>query len=341
MAHELTITNGKASMKYVGGIPWHGLGTQLEKPVTSAEAIRAANLDWEVEKAPLVSAGLQIERRYGIVKYRKGEAEKVLGVVGGNYTPLQNCEAFEFFDSIVGEKAAIYHTAGSLDGDKRIWILAKLPEPIRVLGDDITDKFLLLSNSHDGTSAVRVMFTPVRVVCQNTLSLAQRNGKYISVPHRRDVKERLAASKDLLRIINNEYGEIERRCQRFAAIKMNTKRLVIFLETLFPYPDEPHRFVTDRQAARHEQLVKQVKEDRLWSEYFFSEGKGNQGTAVAGTLWAALNGVTEYVDHRAIQRTASKRLSSLWFGKDAAIKRRAYDIAMEKAMKNSHWLAEN
>lgn len=341
MAHELTITNGAASMMYVEEEPWHGLGTRLDKPATSAQAIKAAKLDWEVEKAPLSAGGLPVKDRFGVVKYLKGKQDKVLGIVGRDYTPLQNTEAFEFFDSIVGGKAAIYHTAGSLDDDKRVWILAKMPDSIRVVGDDITDKYLLLSNSYDGTSGVRVMFTPVRVVCQNTLTLAQYNGGFLSVPHRRGVKERLAATKGLLGIINNEFKEIERRFQRFAAIKMNSKRLNIFLEALFPYPDQGPPFSLERQAMRYERLATQADTDRKWSEYFFVEGKGIKGTAAAGTLWAALNGVTEYVDHRVILKTAGKRLSSVWFGRDATIKRRAYAIATDKAINNSHWLAES
>lgn len=185
MAHELEIRNGKASMMYVGDLPWHGLGTALQKPATATEAIKAAKLDWEVVKTPVYACvgnnRLVPTDSFAVVRsdmVDKPECE-VLGVVGKDYTPLQNRDAFSFFDPIAGEGAAIYHTAGVLAGGRRVWMLAKLPGETRVIGDDISHKYLLLFNSHDGSGAVGVKFTPVRVVCQNTLTMAlQREPRY-------------------------------------------------------------------------------------------------------------------------------------------------------------------
>ena len=142
MSHNLLIQNGEASMMYVGGLPWHGLGTRLDRPATAKEAIQAAHLDWQVRKLPLCAVDgllhLPVRDRYGVA--RDGSLD-VLGVVGRDYTPVQNREAFAFFDPIVGKNAAIYHTAGALGRGERVWILAKLPDSIRVVGDDITDKY--------------------------------------------------------------------------------------------------------------------------------------------------------------------------------------------------------
>jgi phage/plasmid-like protein (TIGR03299 family) len=178
MAHNICIQNGEASMFYVDEVPWHGLGTKLEGPATAQEAISAAKLDWPVIKIPLYAGGdgerkHRVPDRFAIVPAHRWGREDcpAFGIVGNDYTPLQNHEAFDFFDSIVGEKAAIYHTAGALGDGERIWILARLPTDIHVAGDAV-NKYLLLSNTHDGNNSVQAKFTPIRVVCENTLTMA-------------------------------------------------------------------------------------------------------------------------------------------------------------------------
>src|ERR1041384_6998698 len=166
MAHRIQITGGTAALMYVGQDPWHGLGTKLNKPATAAEAIRAAKLDWRVKKVPLYAWGdgiaYPIDGSFTVVPENRWGQEKcpTFGIVGNNYTPLQNHECFEFFDPIVDEGEAIYHTAGALDDGRRVWLLAKLPDDIRVVGKDIAQKYLLLCNSHDGSGSVQIKFTP-------------------------------------------------------------------------------------------------------------------------------------------------------------------------------------
>jgi phage/plasmid-like protein (TIGR03299 family) len=150
MAHNLATTNGKTAMCYFGEAPWHKLGTKLENPATAADAIFAAGLDYNVELVPLFTRdGIQVPRRQGVIR---SDTNQVLGTVGPSYSPVQNIGAFRFLDSVVADGGLRYHTAGALGQGQRIWMLAKLPGHIRVKGtDDITDKFLLLHNSHDGT----------------------------------------------------------------------------------------------------------------------------------------------------------------------------------------------
>ena len=174
MAHNLAMTNGKTAMAYTGDKPWHGLGTSVANAMTSAEAIGLAGLDWGVVKQPVyfandISKYKRIENKFATVRV---DTMDPLGIVGNVYRPLQNKEAFSFFDAIVGDKLAMYHTAGALGKGERIWLLAKLPGECWITPKDNIEKFLLLTNSHDGYSSVEFMVTPIRVVCQNTLNMA-------------------------------------------------------------------------------------------------------------------------------------------------------------------------
>ena len=150
MPHNLMFDHrtGQADMMFVGATPWHGYGTKLDHPATSAEAIRSSGLDWEVAKQLLyVDTGQgyrRVEDKYMMMRADMLESGPYFGIVSSGYTPLQNLEAFNFFDDIVGQGAAIYHTAGALGQGECVWILAKLPDTIRVIGDDICDKYLVV-----------------------------------------------------------------------------------------------------------------------------------------------------------------------------------------------------
>jgi len=323
MSHNLLIQNGQASMFYIDEVPWHGLGTRLNKPATAQEAIQAAKLDWPVVKLPLFAGSkrIPVPDKFAVVRKTSEivtRQDPVLGVVGKEYTPLQNREAFSFFDPIVGENAAIYHTAGALGQGERVWILAKLPGEIRVAGDDITEKYLLLSNSHDGKSSVQVKFTPVRVVCQNTLTIALNEGHAFKVTHHADVHQKLKQAHEMMGIINTKFDDMEQTFQGMNRVKMNSNRLTDYLASVYP----------DSQELDKMELVKR---DRSWSEFFFDQGRGNRMPGVSGTLWAAFNGVTEWQDHRKSRQNESQRLVSSWFGGSYQTKARAYSVAQDKA----------
>ncbi len=239
MAHELAEANGKTSMAYFGETPWHGLGTKLDNPATSAEAIVSAGLDYDVNLVPLVTNdGRPTPQRKATVRSDTGA---VLGVVGNTYTPIQNAEAFEFLDSVVADSGLRYHTAGALGRGERVWMLARLPGQIRVKdSDDITEKYLLLSNSHDGTAALRVLFSPIRVVCANTLSIAHRQGRQqgISILHRGDHQTKVQEAQKVLGIAHRFYEEAELKIDLLARHYPTLKRLDDFFSSLFPDPIE-------------------------------------------------------------------------------------------------------
>lgn len=332
MGHGIYDDDGKASMMYAGKEPWHGLGTKLEKPATAEEAIWAGKLDWAVEKQPLFAVGvnsagngsvaLAIPDKFAVVRRDKwGERNcPVLGIVGADYTPLQNREAFSFFDAIVDQGAAIYHTAGALGKGERVWIIAKLPSDIQVVEGDIANKFLLLSNSHDGNSSVQIKFTPIRVVCQNTLTMALSQGPTIRVPHTRDLHERLKNAEKALGLIHNRFGQIEKSFQGMAQVKMNEERVKEYLNLVLPNPRSPEG----------EQGRNRAEQDRIAAEHYYKNGRGNRMKGVSETLWAAYNGVTEYIDHRQSKQTRDRRLNSIWFGDGYLVKARAFKVAEEK-----------
>jgi phage/plasmid-like protein (TIGR03299 family) len=174
MAHELAITKGRTAMMYAGEVLWHKLGTRLNEPATAREAIDAASLNYLAElKAIQTDGGIPFPQRKAVIR---SDSKDVLGVVGNSYVPIQNHQAFEFLDAVVVDENLRYQTAGALGKGERIWTLAKLPDAIRVKNsDDITEKYLLLSNSHDGSSSLRVHFTPIRLVCANTLAIPREN----------------------------------------------------------------------------------------------------------------------------------------------------------------------
>ena len=207
----------------------------------------------------------------------------------------------------------------ALGNGERIWLLAKLPDPLRIVGDDVADKYLLLANSHDGKGSVQVKFTSVRVVCQNTLTLAMHGGETFRIVHTQDVKHRLKEAGKLLANIRSRYATMEEALQTMAKVQMDESRLTGYLAEVFQ-PSDP----TDEAASIR------AERSRNWSGYFFDQGRGNRLPGVTGTFWAAFNGVSEWLDHRKTRQNPGQRLNSLWFGDNYRVKARAFALAQEK-----------
>ena len=326
MAHNIAQTaDGRDATFYVGERPWHGLGTELENPATAHEAIVAAGLDYEVSKQPLLTTdGLPVPGHRAVVRE---DAQVVLGVVGERYTLIQNRDAFGFFDGVVGAGQAIYHTAGALGAGERIWALAKIPGELRVNGtDDVVEKFLLLTNTHDGSSALRLFFTPVRVVCQNTLNVALSGGAHqgVSIRHTKNLKSKVAEAQRVLGFAVRYYDDLEGILGRLSDISMTTRAVRAYFESVVP----------DNPKAESHSRTQNIREDL---ECLFETGKGNELPGVRRTLWAAVNAVTEYADHHRSTHgqdasdRASSRLKSTWFGSGAKLKGHAWGEALKLA----------
>ena len=328
MAHELLIENGRASMFYVDSPPWHGLGTRLAAPPTSREAIEAAGLDWTVAKVPLHGVGGtrsdEPPDRFALLREDLlGHRDcHVLGIAGPEYVPLQNRRAFDFFDPLVQDGHAWYETAGALRRGERVWMQARLPGDLEIGPGDRVRRFLLLSNSHDGTSSVQIHLTPIRVVCNNTLIAALCDGRAINIRHDLNMADRLEQAKVLLGLVNQRYDDVAELFRRMAATELTRENALRYFEVVFSNGTTP-------EANRDAQ------DCRRWALHFYEHGRGTDLPKVRGTLWAAYNGVTEFIDHRTARQydadTTLDRLNAIWFGRSAAIKERALRVAEQMA----------
>jgi phage/plasmid-like protein (TIGR03299 family) len=326
LANNLAMSNGKPAFAYYGEAPWHGLGRQLDAPATAQEAITAAGLDYEVQLTPIATYdGLTVEGRRAVVRYDKQE---VLGVVSDRYVPVQNRQAFGFLDAVVADGNLRYHTAGALGKGEKIFLLAKLPESIRVKNsDDFVDKYLLLSNAHDGSAALRVFFTPIRVVCQNTLSMAERRGRGqgASIMHKGNLEAKILEAQQILGLARRFFDDAAAVIDHLASHSPTSAQLAAYFGKLYPDPEE------GKENTR-------AVNTRFNLQRLFEEGVGHDQPGVKGTTWAAYNAVTEYVDHFRTARgrddcdRTSRRLDSIWFGSGAQLKAKAWDLAAEMAM---------
>ena len=321
MAHDIEIVNGTASMAYFGKTPWHGLGTPLEESdlYDWTSASRKAGLDWTVDLVPLVTADTQAGVEHKAV--RRSTDSKVLGVVGPRYHPLQNSDAFKWFQPFLDAREASLNTAGSLKGGSRVWVLAKLNrDPLVIAEGDEVEKFLLLSHGHDGSLAVRCGFTPVRVVCQNTLSMAHTAdaSKLIRIKHTRDVLENLANVRAVMDLANSEFEATAEQYRLLARKSINQADLRKYVQRVLKVEDDLEA------STRMKNIIGEIV--RL-----AETGRGNDLPSIRGTYWSAYNGVSEYLTHER-GRNADNRMNSLWFGDGAATNRHALEVAVAMAV---------
>lgn len=219
------------SMFYFGQVPWHGLGTEVKEALSSKEALKQAGLDWKVISQPICTkeSGIDIEGYSANVRDSDGS---VLGIVGDRYKIVQNDEAFAFTDALLGEGAR-YETAGSLAGGKRIWMIASL-DKTNIMGDEVIP-YLVFTNSFDGSGAVKVAITPIRVVCQNTLTLALKQAERTwSVKHTSTIGSKISQAKETLFSAEKYMKYLEASSEMLADIKVSKNDITDFLTYAFP-----------------------------------------------------------------------------------------------------------
>jgi len=233
------------SMFYVREVPWHGLGTRVDEALDSKEALTAAGLDWKVEQRPIYTAdfvcasGNVYTTSEQIISNYKANIRDidgaVLGVVTDRYKIVQNEEAFAFTDALIGEGVR-YETAGSLQGGRRVWILGKLPKRYVIAGERI-EPYMVFSNSHDGSAAIKVAMTPIRVVCQNTLNLALSQAKRSwSAKHTGGVHNRMHEARHTIGLAHKYMENLGREFDNLSRIKLSDAKVMEFINELIPLP---------------------------------------------------------------------------------------------------------
>lgn len=283
------------TMMYVREKPWHGLGTRVEEAPTSLDAMRLAGLNWDVIPQPVSLLGSDKAIDNAVANVRSSDGA-VLGIVSNRYKIVQNVDAFAFTDTLIGGDVR-YETAGSLCGGKRVWLLARMPER-KVLGDDV-EPFLCFTNTHDGTGAVRVCMTPVRVVCNNTLNFALSSAtRAWSVYHTGDIKMKIAEAKQCLELADRYMIGLNEYAERLVDVKVDEDKLNAMLGKLFKAKDD----ASDREKKNTQQYM-----DNFMMCYMAPDIAQFRGTA-----WGALNAMTDMVAHQQPTRMTSTYAENNW-----------------------------
>ena len=342
MAHNI------GQMFYFGELPWHELGNKLEHPATLEQALVAGGLDWEVGTVPIMPVGEPdslITQRVAVVRTDKnpGEAGRVVGVVHPGFQPLQNREGAAMFDALMGQGQPIYHTGGYLKSGEIIWLLAKLPGAIRVRGDDVLETYLLFTNSHDGSVAIDIRLTTVRVVCQNTLSLALHKrgtaGKVFRRAHNGSYDLLKEEAKSFFAFSVQQTKEAEQLFIRLAEKMCSKEDFQGFLKKLIPDTSKPATANQNPAVLRgYETRMDSLLATRKEIMDVHLEGIGDRNIAPAeNNWWGALNTITAWSDH--VQKTENARYAHILLGsgdklKSAALNRiqamTGLDVAVAK-----------
>lgn len=240
------------TMFYVREKPWHGLGTRVEEAPTSIDALVLAGLDWLVtQKSVYTQDGYLI---HGYKANVRSTDDSALGIVSDKYKVVQNEEAFQFTDDLLGA-GVTYETAGSLQGGRKVWMLAKMPQRYIISGDEIAP-YLVVMNSHDGSSGIKVAMTPIRVVCQNTLNLALDRAKRTwTTKHTENVMSRVHEAQETLGLAERYMSELGRNIDLLSRIKLPDKKVMEYMTEFFPVTED----MNDVQKKNNQRLLEDMK----------------------------------------------------------------------------------
>ncbi len=314
MAHNINYNSKRGTHSFAAHSEkaWHGLGQIVENAMTSEEAIKLANLDYEVVKTPIHPIlqsgeyGEAIPDRFATIRTDNND---YLGQVGNRYEIIQNKDAFTFFDSIIDKGEAIFETAGALGNGEKIFVTAKLPDDILVNGEECS-KYIILTNSHDGSSSIIAGFTSIRIVCNNTLQAALGNlTNKVSIQHRLGAKDRLAEAYKVMGIASQYMTEVEQIFNQMSNTTIEDEKLKTYIADVMK--PEYKGVITKEE----EEKISTRFKNQVDAIYEFALSHPTQTTdAARGTVWGAYNSISGYYNYIAKFKNEEDKFKSQMFG---------------------------
>jgi phage/plasmid-like protein (TIGR03299 family) len=321
MAHEIAIINGKEAMAYTGKTPWHELGTEIAEGMDVPAALEAANLNWDVKLRPMYYRQgknlVKVPTRRVVIR----DVDNMqLGVVGTDYEPVQNSEAFSILQPACEQFGVTIETAGALGIGDRVWMLAKLPDSNEAVKGDVIDGYFLVTTGHMRWTSLTARPTPIRVVCANTLAVAQSMGTdLVRLRHTVTEKERLNEVSRMVTTIVEQLATTSKLYGQLASRSMTPDELFLYVSQVLGIDGLPKDEVQPTADRRRDTILHLAK-----------HGKGVE--YAPETAWTAYNAITEYVDHvRPTEahnaKTIADATQAAIFGAGAKLKSKALHIA--------------
>ncbi len=355
MAHNLNFNErtGRHSFFSVKEKAWHGLGQIVQDYPTSAEAVAFAGLDFTVEKRPLftfdnenqtthpdtsrIIPEIEVPNYFATIRT---DNDAVLGVVGKDYQIVQNRDAFSFFDSIVGGDGILYETAGALGKGERIFITAKLPDYIRVGNDDLIEKYIFLTTSHDGSGSITAAFTPIRIVCNNTLNAAMNNKtNTVRIRHTSNARQRLEQAHKVMGISDMLSSQMESIFNHWTKIRITDNEVKKLIQSALV----PNKEVLKTIQEGKEEELSTCFTNMVDSAFEYAMSNPTQlMETTKGTVFGAYNSLTGYFQNVRNYKNDEAKLKSLLFGGIAQARtQKAFNLCEDFAKKGDDGLMLN
>ncbi len=282
MSHEITALDGQICMAYADEPPWHGLGTKIPSDLTPEQILIAANLDWTVSARPMYAIDKAKDIRIpGHSALVRDTDNQFLSIIGNDWNPVQNKEAFDFFTDFVMKGDMDMHTAGALRNGQMVWALAKIKESFSVFNGDEIESYLLFSNPHEYGRSIDIRFTPIRVVCQNTLtlSLSKNESTHVRVNHRREFDPALV--KEMLSVASSKLGRYKEQVEFLGSKKFKIDDVQSYFDDIFPLTSNKKGL----EHSRNSRIAMDILPQQPGAKY------------ARGTWWQPFNAVTFMQDH--------------------------------------------